>query len=60
MQPVISNAGLKNIDIIITPIALQYEFADKIEAIEKQKALVQQSISETQTLFDCRMDYYFN
>ena len=60
MQPVISNAGLKNIDIIITPIALQYEFADKIEAIEKQKELIKESIKETETLFNARMDYYFN
>ena len=60
MQPVISNAGLKNIDIIITPIALQQEFADKIEAIEKQKELIKKSISETENLFNARMDYYFN
>ena len=60
MQPVISNAGLKNIDIIITPIALQYEFADKIEAIEKQKELIKKSITQTEELFNSRMDYYFN
>ena len=60
MQPVISNAGLKNIDIIITPIALQQEFADKIEAIEEQKELIKQSITETEELFNSRMDYYFN
>ena len=60
MQPVISNAGLKNIDIIITPIALQQEFADKIEAIEVQKMLIKKSIAETEELFNSRMDYYFN
>ena len=60
MQPVISNSGLKNIDIIITPIALQQEFANKIEAIEKQKELIKQSITETDELFNSRMDYYFN
>lgn len=60
MQPVISNAGLKNIDIIIAPLTLQQEFADKIEAIEKQKELIKKSISETETLFNARMDYYFN
>lgn len=41
------------------PLSLQQSFAEKIEAIEKQKALVQQSISETQTLFDSTMDKYF-
>ena len=60
MQPVISNAGLKNINIIITPVSLQQEFASKIEAIEKQKELLKQSIAETEELFNSRMDYYFN
>ena len=60
MQPVISNAGLKNIDIIIAPLTLQQEFADKIEAIEKQKELIKKSITQTEELFNSRMDYYFN
>ena len=60
MQPVVSNAGVKNIAIIIPSLALQQEFADKIEAIEKQKELIKQSITETEELFNSRMDYYFN
>ena len=46
--------------ISIPPLALQQEFASKIEAIEKQKELIKQSIAETETLFNSRMDYYFN
>ena len=42
------------------PYTLQQEFADKIEAIERQKELIKQSITETETLFNARMDYYFN
>ena len=60
LQPVISNAGFQNIEIILPPLALQQEFASKIEAIEKQKELIKQSIAETETLFNSRMDYYFN
>ena len=45
---------------ILPPLALQQEFASKIEAIEKQKELLKQSIAETETLFNSRMDYYFN
>ena len=59
----IKNVGLKairNYRIITPPLLLQQEFASKIEAIEKQKELIKQSISETETLFNCRMDYYFN
>ena len=46
--------------IISVPLALQQDFASKIEAIEKQKELIAQSIKETETLFNSRMDYYFN
>ena len=45
--------------IPLPPLSLQQSFAEMVEAIEKQKALVQQSISETQTLFDSTMDKYF-
>ena len=51
---------IKDINLIIPPINLQQEFASKIEAIEKQKELIKQSLSETETLFNSRMDYYFN
>ena len=51
---------LRDLKIYIPPINLQKEFADKIEAIEKQKELIKKSISETENLFNARMDYYFN
>ena len=53
-------ANLKDMPTCITPLSLQQEFASKIEAIEKQKELLKQSIAETETLFNSRMDYYFN
>ncbi len=49
----------KLFDIPVPPLSLQEEFAEKVEAIERQKALVQQSIEETQTMFDYTMDKYF-
>ena len=55
------NVGfIKSFVVPLPPIALQQEFASKIEAIEKQKELIKQSIAETETLFNSRMDYYFN
>ncbi len=55
------NVGfIKSFVVPIPPIALQQEFASKIEAIEKQKELIKQSIVETETLFNSRMEYYFN
>lgn len=46
--------------VLLPPLALQNGFAQKIESIEKQKALIKQSIAETETLFNSRMDYWFN
>lgn len=51
---------INSIDIPLPPLALQQQFAEKIQAIESQKELVKQSIAETQQLLDSRMDYYFN
>ncbi len=59
----IKNVSLKtmrNFNIPIPPLPLQNQFAKQIEAIEKQKELINQSIAETQLLFDSAMDNYFN
>ena len=55
----ISRKNLEIIPIPVPPLSLQQEFAEKVEAIERQKALVQQSIEETQTMLDYTMDKYF-
>jgi type I restriction enzyme S subunit len=49
-----------SIPIIIPPIEMQNLFAEKIEAIEKQKEKIKQSIKELETLFNSRMDNFFN
>ena len=59
-QPGIAVSDLSPISFPIPPLPLQQEFASKIEAIERQKSLIQQSIVETQTLFDSRMEHWFN
>lgn len=56
----ISTKEIASIPIPLPPLSLQQQFAEKIEAIEKQKELIKQSITETETLFNSRMDYYFN
>lgn len=50
---------LKEMQCILPPLPLQQSFATKIESIEKQKAAINQSIAETQRLFDHTMDKYF-
>lgn len=51
---------LSRLSFNIPPLPLQQSFAEKIEAIEQQKSLIQQSISETEALFNSQMDYYFD
>ena len=60
LQNIGSVKTIKSTDISLPPLTLQQEFADKIEAIEKQKELIKQSITQTEELFNSRMDYYFN
>ena len=55
----IKPSDICKIGILLPPLTLQQSFAEKIEAIEHQKELINQSIQEVQTLFDSRMDYYF-
>lgn len=57
--PAVKEDDIKDFILPIPPLSLQQEFAEKVEAIERQKALVQQSIEEMQTMFDYTMDKYF-
>lgn len=50
---------LNKISFLVPPLPLQQSFAQKIEAIEQQKALIKQSIAEVETLFNARMQEYF-
>lgn len=58
--PAVSDNIVKSFSACIPPIILQNQFASKIEAVEHQKELIKQSIKEVETLFNSRMDYYFN
>ena len=51
---------LGQIKVIVPPLTLQQYYISKIEAIEKQKAFIKKSIEEVETLFNSRMDLYFN
>ena len=60
LQNIGSVKEIKQIKFGLPPLSLQQSFAAKIEAIEKQKELISRSIKEAQTLFDERMDYWFD
>ena len=56
----IINLGILNVmKIPVPPLPIQQSFAQKVEFIERQKELINQSIREAQTLLDSRMEYYF-
>lgn len=59
-MPRVSMKEFRTFSIPLPPLALQQQFAEKIQAIEAQKELVKKSIAETQHLLDSRMDFYFN
>lgn len=59
-QPNINAKQYGSLRVVVPPLDLQNEFAQKVEAIEKQKELVKRSIVETETLFNSRMDFWFN
>lgn len=56
----LTKVGMEQYILPIPPLSLQQQFAAKVEAIEAQKATVEKSIAELQTLLDSRMDYWFN
>lgn len=59
-MPRVSMTVLRSFPIILPPLSLQQEFADKIQAIESMKAKVRQSLKESETLFNSRIDFYFS
>ena len=59
-QPGLSVKDISPLLMILPPLSLQQEFAAKVEAIEAMKVKVRQSLKEAETLFNERMNYYFN
>lgn len=51
---------LRNLELPVPPLALQEQFADRIEQIEAQKRNAEETIATMQTLLDSRMDHWFN
>ena len=50
---------LKNFPVILLPLPLQQHFAQIVEQIEDQKAVVKQSLAETEVLFEGLLAEYF-
>lgn len=52
--------NIKNELCPLPPLPLQQQFAERVEAIERQKELLQAQLAEAQTLMAERMQYYFD
>ena len=53
-------AIVRSINIILPPLPLQQLFAQRIELIEQQKAEIQSTIADLETLLASRMQYWFD
>lgn len=58
-QYTISQEGIGDIRVPLPPIQQQTQFAEFVAQVEKLKAAVQRSLTETQTLFNSLMQTYF-
>ena len=56
----ISTKEIASISICVPPLPLQQSFAQKIEQIEHQKAAIQKTITDLETLLAARMQYWFD
>ena len=57
--PSLRRVDLMKIKCPLPPLALQKEFAEKVEAIECQKEMIKKSIADSEQLFAYTMDNYF-
>ena len=58
-QKFIALGDIRELTIAIPPLKLQYQFADFVTQVEKQKATVQKSIKKLETLKKSLMQEYF-
>ena len=56
----ISAKEIENIPVYLPPLALQKDFAKRIEVIEQQKENIKSTIQDLETLLASRMQYWFD
>ena len=59
-QANMSNKDIEELIIPLPPLTLQQDFANQVEAIEKQKELIKSQLADAETLMAERMQYYFS
>lgn len=59
-QKNLSVGFIKSFSVPLPPLPLQQQFANQVEAIEKQKDLLREQLKDAETLMAERMQYYFS
>jgi type I restriction enzyme S subunit len=58
-QHTINQGGLEKLNLIIPPIELQNQFAERVTLIEEQKAIAQKSLEKSESLFNSLLQKAF-
>jgi len=58
-MPRVTMSDFYSFEVILPPLSIQKDFAERVNIFEAQKSLISQSIQEVQTLLDATMDKYF-
>lgn len=58
-QPNLNTGIMKEFQQICPPLALQTQFANYVQTVEKSKAKMEQGLAELETLYKARMQEYF-
>lgn len=57
--PAVSDSVVRSYKLPLPPLSLQQAFAEKVQVIEEQKRLINQSIAEFESLLAQRMEFHF-
>lgn len=58
-QKFISLGDIRKLNICLPPMELQTQFANFVKQVDQSKSILQQELTQTQTLFDSLMQEYF-
>jgi type I restriction enzyme, S subunit len=59
LQPNVSNRQVESVEILLPPIYLQNQFAERVTIIEQQKAIAQASLDKSEELFNSLLQKAF-
>ena len=55
----LTKRGMEKTKFIVPPLELQTQFANFVKQVDQSKSILQQELTQTQTLFNSLMQEYF-